>query len=154
MSLLHRLFSGKTISETILDGVLPLSGKAESGCVVAWIGGLAGRATADVWISTAGGQFFERRTLDLPIGRVDALRKATGVDNMADVMSRLTAFEGRHFHGDVRDGEILRVCYRTPSGQAKIDARGYRQHPEFSALATFLRNEGDKCADASKGLDG
>jgi hypothetical protein len=146
MSLLRKLFCGHTISEKLLDGVLTSGCKDQYGCVVAWVSGLAGRVTADMWIASEGVQFFERRSLALPVGRVHPLQKNNRVGNMSDVVSRLSAFDGRSFHGTVRDGEILSVCYRTSSKQAKIDARGYSQNPQYLDLARFLRSEGDKCS--------
>lgn len=150
MSLLQFLFSGKTVSQKLFDGILSSDRDDEYGCVVAWINCLAGHVTADMWISSKGLQFFERRSLALPLREVSPLDRSIRIDGMADVINRLNHFDGRSFHGKARDGEVLSVYFRTPNGHANIDARGYRQDPEYSALARFLRSEGDKCAEVKK----
>lgn len=150
MSLLQFLFGGKTVSQKLLEGLLASDRDDEYGCVVAWINCLAGQVTADMWIWSKGVQFFERRSLALPLRKVATLDRSTRIDDMAEVINRVNTFEGHSFHGNSRDGEVLSVYLRTPNGHAKIDARGYFQNPEYAALSRFLRSEGDKWAEMKK----
>jgi hypothetical protein len=150
MSLLQFLFGGKTVSQKLLEGILTSERDDEYGCVVAWINCLAGQVTADMWISSKGVQFFERRSLSLPVREVDPLDRSKRIDDMAEVINRVNNFDGRSFHGNARDGEVLSVYFRTPNGHVKIDARGYCQNPEYAALSRFLLSEGDKWAEVNK----